>query len=50
MKKRLRRTGQRWRAASFQKCPACGSAVPGHVACPSCGIYNERQVLTVDNF
>ena len=50
MKKRLRRTGQRWNAASFQKCPVCGSTVPGHVACPSCGIYKERQVLTVDQF
>lgn len=48
MKKRLRRSGQRWRAAQLNKCPECDSAVPSHVACPNCGTYNKRQVLPVD--
>ena len=50
MKKRLRRSGQRWRAAKLKSCPECGSAVPSHIACPSCGYYKDRQVLSVDNF
>ncbi|MCB1236897.1 MAG: 50S ribosomal protein L32 [Verrucomicrobiae bacterium] len=48
MKKRLRRSGQRWRAAKFKSCPECGNAVPSHIACPSCGFYRDRQVLSVD--
>ncbi|MCL4105708.1 UNVERIFIED_CONTAM: hypothetical protein GTU68_023775 [Idotea baltica] len=50
MKKRLRRSGQRWRAAKFKTCPECDSAVPSHQACPSCGYYAGRQVLVVDEF
>lgn len=50
MKKRLRRSGQRWRAATFKSCPECGSSVPSHIACPSCGYYKDRQVLSVETF
>lgn len=50
MKKRLRRSGQRWRAAKLKSCPECSSAVPSHIACPSCGYYRNRQVLSVDSF
>jgi len=50
MKKRLRRAGNRWRAPKFKSCPECGSAVPSHQVCPSCGFYKDRQVLSVDNF
>ncbi|MDF1756149.1 MAG: 50S ribosomal protein L32 [Verrucomicrobiales bacterium] len=50
MKKRLRRSGQRWRAAKLNVCSECGSAVKSHCACGSCGYYNGRQVLTVDEF
>lgn len=48
MKKRLRRSGQRWRARKLNVCPECGSAAPSHTACPSCGHYKGRQVLTVE--
>ena len=50
MKKRLRRSGQRWRAAKLKTCPECNSAVPSHIACPSCGYYKGRQILVVDEF
>lgn len=48
MKKRMRRASKRWRAPGFGKCPECGSTVPSHVACPSCGYYRGRQVLDVE--
>ncbi len=48
MKKRLRRSGNRWRPAKLQTCPECDSAKQGHTACPSCGYYNGRQVVSVD--
>ncbi|MCG8598609.1 MAG: 50S ribosomal protein L32 [Verrucomicrobiales bacterium] len=50
MKKRLRRSGQRWRARKLNVCSECGSAAPSHIACPSCGYYKGRQVITVDEF
>jgi large subunit ribosomal protein L32 len=48
MRKRMRRAASRWRAPKLQTCGECGSTKPGHVACPSCGYYNDRQVLSVD--
>ncbi|MDY5955440.1 MAG: 50S ribosomal protein L32 [Kiritimatiellia bacterium] len=27
-------------------CPACGAPVQSHRACPSCGMYRGRKVLT----
>ncbi len=50
MKKRLRRASKRWSAPKLKTCPECGSAVPSHIACPSCGYYRDRQVLSVDTF
>ncbi len=47
-KKRMRRASKRWHAPKFQPCPECGSAKPGHIACPSCGYYRDRQVMEVD--
>ena len=37
MKQRMRRGANRWRKPLLQTCPECGSRVPGHIACPSCG-------------
>jgi len=48
MKKRMRRASKRWRKPLLQTCSECGSAKPGHIACPSCGHYRERQVMMVD--
>jgi large subunit ribosomal protein L32 len=48
MKQRMRRGANRWHKPLLQTCPECGSRIPGHIACPSCGFYRERQVLDVD--
>lgn len=50
MKGKTRRGANRWRAPKLRPCPECSSAVPSHIACPSCGYYKDRQVLSVDNF
>ncbi|MCB1224957.1 MAG: 50S ribosomal protein L32 [Verrucomicrobiales bacterium] len=47
-RQRKRQGANRWRAPVLKTCPECGSSVPGHVACPSCGYYRNRQVLTVE--
>jgi len=47
-KQKQRRGANRWRKPLLKDCPECGSKVPGHIACPSCGFYKERQVLDVD--
>lgn len=48
MKKRLRRGANRWHAPVFKTCPECNASVPSHIACPSCGHYRDRQVLTIE--
>ncbi len=48
MKQKMRRGANRWRAPKLQTCSECGTRIPGHIACPSCGSYNGRQVLEVD--
>ena len=47
-KSKMRRGANRWRAPQLKTCPECGSAVRSHTACPSCGYYKDRQVLSVD--
>jgi len=47
MRLRTRKAANRWHAAALNKCGQCGSAVPSHIACPSCGYYKGRQVLTI---
>lgn len=47
-RKRSRRAANRWHAPQLAKCPQCDSAKQGHTACPTCGYYGERQVLTVE--
>jgi large subunit ribosomal protein L32 len=47
-KQKMRRGANRWRAPQLKTCPECGSRVLGHIACPSCGHYRERQVLDVE--
>jgi large subunit ribosomal protein L32 len=48
MRLRTRKASHRWQAPQLNKCPQCGSTVQSHTACPSCGYYKGRQVLTVD--
>ena len=54
-KNRVSKRRKRERVASLEKpilaqlgkCPSCGAAVRSHRACPSCGMYKGRKVLTV---
>jgi len=48
-KKRMRRAANRWHAPLLNKCGECGSTVPSHIACPSCGYYNGRQILNIES-
>ncbi len=33
--------------AQTAKCPACGAAIRSHRACPKCGTYKGRKVVSV---
>ncbi|MBA2585768.1 MAG: 50S ribosomal protein L32 [Chthoniobacterales bacterium] len=48
MRLRTRKASHRWRAPQMNKCTQCGSTVASHTACPACGYYKGRQVLTVE--
>ena len=48
MRLRTRKASHRWHAQTLGKCGQCGSAVVSHRACPSCGYYKGRQVLTIE--
>ena len=48
MRLRTRKAANRWHAPKLSQCPQCGASVHGHTACPACGYYKGRQVLTVD--
>ncbi|MBT4798359.1 50S ribosomal protein L32 [Akkermansiaceae bacterium] len=45
-KQKLRRGANRWRKPLLKTCPECGTSIPGHIACPACGTYRDRQVVT----
>jgi large subunit ribosomal protein L32 len=47
MRLRTRKAANAWRASELNKCPQCGSTARPHIACPSCGYYKGRQVLSV---
>ena len=47
MRLRTRKAANRWHAPQLAKCGQCGSSVRSHTACPSCGYYKGRQVLTI---
>ena len=44
MKQRMRRGANRWRKPLLKTCPECGSRIPGHIACPSCGYHFDVGV------
>ena len=48
MRLRTRKAANRFHAAKLNKCGQCGSSIPPHRACPSCGYYKGRQVLTIE--
>ncbi len=48
MRLRTRKAANRYRAQRTVPCPSCGSQKLPHRACPTCGDYKERRVLTVE--
>jgi len=48
MRLRTRKAANRWHAPQLHKCAQCGSTLRAHTACPSCGYYKDRQVLTIE--
>ncbi len=48
MRLRTRKAANRWHAATLNKCGQCSSPLPSHIACPACGYYKGRQVLTIE--
>jgi large subunit ribosomal protein L32 len=55
-KRRTSRSRRRKRIASnsaltlpkLQKCESCDQLTRPHVVCPHCGMYRQRQILTVN--
>jgi len=47
-KARSRKASHRTSSPTVQSCPECGEAKQPHRACPSCGYYHGRQVITVE--
>lgn len=48
MKIRMRKAQKKADIAATTTCPACGAPVQAHRACPSCGMYRGRKVVSVD--
>ncbi|MDR2612578.1 MAG: 50S ribosomal protein L32 [Deltaproteobacteria bacterium] len=47
MKGRQRRTHYTAISPTLSKCPKCGEFLRPHTACPTCGQYRGRVILTV---
>lgn len=47
-KMRTRKRSHRRPVPAVQACPNCGADSQPHRACPSCGRYGDRQVVTVE--
>lgn len=48
MRLRTRKAANRYRGIRTVPCKSCGSQKLPHRACPTCGDYKERRVLTVE--
>ena len=48
--RRDKRRSSHWKltAPALAKCPNCGAFKMPHRACPECGMYKGRQVITID--
>ena len=48
--RRDKRRSSHWKltAPALAKCPNCGALKMPHRACPECGMYKGRQVITID--
>ena len=49
--RRDKRRSNVWKmeAPALQKCPQCGEFKATHRVCGSCGYYNGRQVISVED-
>ena len=41
----MRRSHQALEGNSYQECPNCGELKRPHAVCPSCGLYDGREVV-----
>lgn len=48
MRTRQRKASKRWQGPALASCPQCGETSVPHHACPSCGYYKGRQVLSLE--
>jgi len=48
-RKHKRRTHWKTKAPSLATCPQCGDKKMPHHACPHCGFYDGRQVISAEN-
>lgn len=46
-KRNMRRSHHGMTPATFVACANCGTLIPGHTACPNCGMYRGRVVIDV---
>lgn len=46
-KKNMRRAHHALSRPAFNACPECGEPRRPHHACPSCGLYKGREVISV---
>lgn len=47
MKIRMRKAQKKAVVPAVGVCPACGAPVQSHRACPACGMYRGRKVVTI---
>ncbi|MFC1462495.1 50S ribosomal protein L32 [Verrucomicrobiota bacterium] len=45
---RSRKGSQRKKSTTVKTCPNCGAPQESHRACPACGYYKSRQVISVE--
>ncbi|MFC6275750.1 50S ribosomal protein L32 [Levilactobacillus tangyuanensis] len=48
-KKAMRRGHIKLTTPNLTACPNCGELRKSHMVCPSCGFYDGRQVVAVNN-
>lgn len=47
-RKRMRRSHNALEAVDTTKCPNCGEMIRPHRACPKCGFYKGKEVVSKD--